>query len=71
LRWRVIIKSTNNLVALFEENIAQAKSNLNFLETVNQKIGNYYDWQVTICFYTAGHLVNAHLTTNNLPISSA
>lgn len=53
-------------MALFDEHIAQANSNLQFLETVNQTIKNYYDWQVTICFYTALHLVNAHLTKNSL-----
>ncbi len=53
-------------MALFDEHVAQAKSNLLFLETVNQKIGSYYDWQVTVCFYTALHLVNAHLTQHNL-----
>ena len=25
-----------------------------------------YDWQVTVCFYTAMHLVNAHLSKHNL-----
>jgi len=53
-------------VALFDEHVAQAKSNLRFLETVNQVIENYCDWQVTICFYTAVHLVNAHLTKHSL-----
>lgn len=53
-------------MALFEEHIAQATSNLQFLGTVNQNIKNYYDWQVTACFYTALHLVNAHLTKHSL-----
>ena len=46
-------------MAFFDEHVAQAKSNLQFLETVNQAIRNYYDWQVTICFYTAVHLAEA------------
>jgi hypothetical protein len=53
-------------VALFEEHVAQATSNFKFLETVNQTIKNYHDWQVTTCFYTALHLVNAHLTKHSL-----
>lgn len=53
-------------MAVFEEHIAQANSNLQFLQTVNQNVKNYYDWQVTVCFYTALHLVNAHLTKHSL-----
>ena len=53
-------------MALFDEHIAQARSNLEFLESINQTIGGYYDWQVTVCFYTALHLVNAHLTHHSL-----
>lgn len=43
------------------EHFNQAKNNLLFLEQVNQQISGYWDWQVTICFYIALHLVNAHL----------
>ena len=53
-------------MALFDEHLAQAKKNLQFLEVVNQSVQNYYDWQVTICFYTALHIVNAHLSHNSL-----
>lgn len=53
-------------MALFDEHIAQATSNLKFLEAVDQNIKNYYDWQVTVCFYTAVHLVNAHLSKHAL-----
>lgn len=62
----IITKHSNKGVALFDEHIAQAKSNLKFLETVNQNVKNYFDWQVTVCFYTALHLVNAHLTKHSL-----
>lgn len=48
-------------MASFDEHIAQAKKNLNFLNDVNQNIPSSWDWQVTVCFYTAVHLVNAHL----------
>lgn len=47
----------------FDEHINQAKKNLKFLEDVNKQFNaDYIDWQVTICFYTALHLVNAHLS---------
>ncbi len=53
-------------MAIFGEHISQAESNLEFLQTINQNVKNYYDWQVTVCFYTAVHLVNAHLTKHSL-----
>jgi uncharacterized protein (UPF0332 family) len=53
-------------LAKFEEHIEQAKRNLQFLESINNKIENCFDWQVTVCFYTALHTVNAHLSNYNL-----
>jgi len=53
-------------LASFDEHIQQARNNLNFLCQVNQSLANHYDWQVTVCFYTALHLVNAHLSTFGL-----
>lgn len=50
----------------FDEHIAQYKKNLRILENVNEKIADSFDWQVTICFYSAVHLINAHLSKNNL-----
>jgi hypothetical protein len=50
----------------FDEHIQQAKHNLQFLELVNQSGTAFCDWQVTICFYTAVHLVNAHLSLLNM-----
>src|ERR1700745_243676 len=47
-------------MASFENHVRQAKSNLSFLKEVN-KSSKFFDWQVTTCFYTAVHLVNAHL----------
>jgi len=52
-------------LARFDEHIQQANQNLQFLEFVNQS-DSYYDWQVTTCFYTALHLVNAHLSLFNM-----
>lgn len=48
-------------MAKFEDHIAQAKSNLKFLEITNCSANNYWDWQVTVAFYVSVHLINAHL----------
>lgn len=48
-------------MAKFQDHIAQAKSNLRFLETTNRSANSYWDWQVTIAFYVGVHLINAHL----------
>ncbi len=64
----IIIRYSNlsSPLANFEEHITQCKSNLAFLSCVNQQIKNYLDWQVTVCFYTALHLANAHLSKHGL-----
>lgn len=49
-------------MAKFHEHVEQAKRNLLFLKEINEKIDDSYDWQVTVCFYAALHLVNAHLS---------
>ena len=48
-------------MATFDEHINQAKRNLVFLESINHNVKDSIDWQVTVCFYTALHLINAHL----------
>lgn len=53
-------------MAQFDDHIAQAKRNLNFLSSINTRVADCYDWQVTVCFYTALHFVNAHLSKYNL-----
>ncbi len=45
----------------FDGHIEQASKNLDFLEKVNAEFPNVYDWQVTISFYSALHLMNAHV----------
>lgn len=45
----------------YAEHIEQSKKNFTFLSTINDKIGECWDWQVTVCFYTALHLLNAHI----------
>ena len=49
-------------MAQFPEHIFQVENNLSFLKEVETKIDNYFDWKVTICFYCAVHLANAHLS---------
>lgn len=43
------------------QHITQAKRNLLFLSNVNKYCNSYWDWQITISFYVAVHLVNAHI----------
>ena len=69
---RIIINPlfSNNLTNIsllpqFNDHILQAKSNFSFLGVINKSAPNHYDWQVTVCFYTALHLVNAHLSKFN------
>lgn len=53
-------------MAKVEEHLHQAKRNFKFLEGVNGQISDSVDWQVTVCFYTGLHLVNAHLANFGL-----
>lgn len=57
-------------MASFQEHLNQAKENLKFLEQVNQNLNNFWDWQVTVCFYVAIHLVNAHLANLDIHYES-
>ncbi|MFD2827164.1 hypothetical protein ACFSYG_11840 [Leeuwenhoekiella polynyae] len=45
----------------FSEHITQASNNLDFLESTNKNSRDHWDWQVTVCFYSALHLINAHI----------
>lgn len=49
-------------MAKYEDHIQQAERNLRFLGAINNSVQDCYDWQVTVCFYTALHFVNAHLS---------
>ena len=46
-------------MASFESHVLQAKKNLNFIGLITNT--NNYEWQVTVCFYVAVHLINAHI----------
>ena len=50
----------------FEEHITQVNRNLNFLTNINNSISDCCDWQITVCFYSALHTVNAHLSQFDL-----
>jgi hypothetical protein len=53
-------------LAEFNDHIIQVKRNLAFLQQINQEVPDCCDWQVTVCFYTSLHLVNAHLSKFSL-----
>ncbi|MEZ4941806.1 MAG: hypothetical protein R3D58_13080 [Saprospiraceae bacterium] len=50
----------------FSDHVNQSVNNLRFLEGINGHLPNYCDWQVTVCFYTALHLVNAYLANSGM-----
>ena len=45
----------------YQAHLKQANANLEFLGIVNEADPTRYDWQTTIAFYSALHLVNAWL----------
>lgn len=45
----------------FVNHIDKSIHNFEFLEQVNSNIPKSIDWQVTVCYYTSLHLINAHL----------
>ena len=47
-------------MACFKDHIKQANSNLCFLNKINSN-NDFFDWQVTTCYYVAIHIINAHL----------
>ncbi|MDL2141193.1 hypothetical protein QQY79_01565 [Flavobacterium tructae] len=48
-------------MANFDEHIEHSKKNLEYLSQINLLINSRWDWQVTVCFYSALHLMNAHI----------
>ncbi len=53
-------------MANFDEHINHSKKNLDYLSKINFHINERWDWQVTVCFYTALHLMNAHIVKKTL-----
>lgn len=51
-------------MANFADHIAQAQKNLLFLQEISGKLtAQYLDWNVTVCYYVAVHLVNSHIAS--------
>ena len=47
-------------MASFESHIEQTAKNLKFFQEINTK-SDFFDWQVTALYYSAIHLMNAHI----------
>jgi hypothetical protein len=45
----------------FSDHNLQANKNIDFLNYLISNCAEYYDWKVTVAFYTSVHIVNAHL----------
>lgn len=45
----------------FKEHIQQSHNNIRFLSKISTNLEDCWDWQVTVCFYSALHLINAHV----------
>lgn len=52
-------------MAEFHSHIEKAKSNLRILKEINAKVNNSLDWQITVCFYTALHVIDAYLANES------
>jgi len=51
-------------MANFTDHIAQAQKNLQFLQEISGRLTTqYWDWNVTVCYYVAVHLVNSHIAS--------
>jgi hypothetical protein len=48
-------------MADFQAHITQAKRNLAILSQISLNVNDSWDWQITCAYYTAVHLMNAHL----------
>lgn len=50
-------------MASFDQHIKQSLKNVSVLQGINSNVPDSWDWQVTTSFYSALHLVNAHLAS--------
>lgn len=55
---------------LFKDHLEKALSNREFLAVINEHSPKHYDWQVTVCFYTALHFVSAYASNFGLQYRS-
>jgi len=47
----------------FKEHIQQSHNNIKFLSKISINVDDCWDWQVTVCFYSALHLINSHIVS--------
>lgn len=57
-------------MAQFDEHYSRACSDIEFLEQVNSRFPDRIDWQITVAYYVAVHLVNAHIAKFSLHYQS-
>ncbi|MCL4482116.1 MAG: hypothetical protein M1445_05795 [Bacteroidetes bacterium] len=50
-------------MASFADHISQSRKNLSFLQDISNLSVQYWDWDVTVCYYVAVHLVNSHIAS--------
>lgn len=48
-------------MASFDHHFQQALHNLEFLKSIANQDSKFWDWKVTVSFYIAVHIMNAHL----------
>lgn len=52
-------------MADFNEHVNQANKNISFLQEIDS-LSDCWDWKVTVSFYSAVHIINAHLAKFDL-----
>ncbi len=57
----ILHHSLRSLLPSFQDHIGQFEHNLEFLGYFDSADSEFQDWQVTVCLYSALHLMNAHL----------
>ncbi len=57
-------------MAQFDEHFQRACSDIKFLEQINESTPDRIDWQITVAYYVAVHLVNAHIAKFSLHYQS-
>jgi hypothetical protein len=53
-------------MADFNRHLLRVQENVEFLKQIRTLQPRNWDWEVTVCYYVAVHLVNAHLAKSNL-----
>lgn len=53
-----------------QQHLKQVEHNLSILRQINRSIGWSNDWQITVCFYTALHIISAYLSKRGVTYTS-